>query len=254
MVYTYKMEVFEANPSDIRQEADLQQYYRLRAEVFNRAYQDVQNKPAYYNEPVESDLREGTVFMLFKAVDNETDKEIIFGGRKIIPCDTHNPDSFPFLTKDIIDDSAFRFTSLVGKTKLALEDIIPATKYNKDIKFVEFGGFAIDINLTKQLFTTEQYKMIKSDIYQTSITEAKKTGADIAISDATLKNVKNQLGLMNELGIEYAHLYKTKTYFKDFLSGDQSTELLLMNLSKQYSLKGKKGILRPTNKEHGLER
>ncbi|MEI7668796.1 MAG: hypothetical protein WCJ33_01780 [Pseudomonadota bacterium] len=241
--------------------ADIYDYFELRKRVYDSKFDGYLDY--YDNYPTKHDIRESTLFLVFKAFDPETNEEVVFGGRRIVfdrssEANTEN-DLLPFdgRHKIIRREEANRFKTLIGKDAIDIEDVIPALSTPEDIRYAEFGAFAIDRGISDKFFAKEEYIEFREKSYQKAIDVVKDNDVDIALIDGSSKenNLSNQIEWLKSSKSDFIKLHRTSNLVDGPFPGDAHSELLIVNVSERFYLKGNpESILRFNQKASFEER
>lgn len=257
--------------------ADIEAYYAVRKDAYVKMWGESQNK-YYGNPPTAEDSRDNTVFLIIKANDPASGKQVVIGGRRIVFPEEQKIGTLPLETKHGIQardkieklaaglmtrdkaDAPIRprkghktggYQALLtpGKTLVDMQDIVPALRQDSNIRYAEIGAFAIDPEVSRQLLGAEERKQMLQQVYQESLKVAKHHKADIAVIDAGGKNKAHQKEWLQSSTYKYKYIADSKGLFSNPISGGPATEedktqLLLVDVSGRYELSGPNGILR----------
>jgi hypothetical protein len=243
----YRIDVY-SGPSALSQ-PDVIAYFEARKRAFNDKLGGSEAASYYVSYPDAYDKRPDTIFIVLKAQDPETGKDIVFGGRRLAFPAGPRIGTLPFEEgrHRVVDrKKADRFSTLVGKGKLDIGDVIPALKLPEAIRCAEWGGFAIDQTITRRLFDKEEYVRMRESVYKKSLDIAKDAGIDITVIVPGRNNMEHQEKWLKSSGAyEFRRLGgSTRDIFSNPHPEHNEAEILLINTSNKYKLTGAGGILR----------
>lgn len=244
-------------------EPDVVSYFEARKKMFADKFPGSEAARYYEKYPNDYDARDNTVFLIFKATDPKTGKDVVTGGRRIVfPLNGQNGTlPFEYGRHRILDeerDKANRFQALQQKDMIDIGDVIPAKKLPNTIRCAEVGAFAIDQNITDRLFEKKEYIAMREAVYHISLEVAKSAGADIVVIGAgsgkgdARGNLEHQDAWLKSFtrpgpdGKPYEHrrLGATRDLFTNPFPKENALEMLIINVSDKYKLMGPKGLLR----------
>jgi hypothetical protein len=216
--------------------ADLIDYYEVRKKVFC----DKWNMKGYDSYPNLHDRLDSTIYLIIKAT-NRMDRKIVIGGRRFVFPEDNN---LPSLNKYHVIEPKSLASRFQKGDHLKIEDVIPAVKVDKFLKYSEMGAFAIDQETASLLLTKEEYRNMRETVYRQSLDTLKYNGTDIAIAFAHRQNRLNQIKWLQNNGYDFASLVGMRGMFANLFPAGCESEALIVNVSNKYKLRGKEGILR----------
>ena len=233
----YKISIYKAAEEKQQAEADINAYYEVRKIAYKKKW----NKSDYDEYPNSCDRLNDTIFLIIKVID-DTGKEIVAGGRRIIFPDNNGS---PSLNKSPIAQPPLKLADKFKKGGyLAMNNVVPAINVEPNLKYAEMGGFAIDQELTAKLLSREEYKSMREAIYKQAFDVLTDCKVDLAISFIQKSLRINYMKWLKNNGYEHNSLAAIKGMITNILPEEHALEALIVNISNKYKLKGEDGILR----------